>query len=77
MPLQEHLAGMILALDRSATINIDEAGGCRHVDLRSTGNHVVRTGGTETHLRITRSAPAAAANSLDLVGVRVPAPTSA
>ena len=62
--------------DVAVSVDIDGAGTCRHVDLKSTGNHVVPTDGAAARLRVTRSTATATASTPDLVNVRIPAPTS-
>jgi hypothetical protein len=65
-----------ISRDLPVSVDIDGTGTCRHVDLRSTGNHVVPTDGAAARLRVTRSVPAAASTP-DLVNVPVAAPTRA
>jgi hypothetical protein len=63
--------------DVPVSVDIDGTGTCRHVDLKSIGNHVVPTDGGAARLNVTRAESAAPAHTSRVSAAGVPVPSHA
>ncbi len=61
--------------DLPVSVDIDGTGTCRHVDLRSTGNHVVPTDGGAAHLSVARAESATPAHAARAGATGIPVPS--